>query len=275
MPASVGKASVIWIFGSLGCVVIGMTDYASGVELRVFPLYYAPIAFIAWHQGRAAALIAAIFCGGLWMVSNIMAGLHYSRAWIWMGNVIVQTTSFAIVGLLIARLRDALSRERDISRTDGLTGLLNGRAFQEEGLKLLAQCRRKRQPVGIAYIDLDRFKDINDREGHAAGDAVLQRVADLLRTSTRPGDLVTRLGGDEFALLVAEAGPQEFTALLERLRTGLSRLTSPAGSTLSGSVGALTFSSPPGDFGAMIKRADACMYGAKTEGRNRVRLEPA
>lgn len=275
MPAQIRAALLTWIPGLLGCLAIGATDYASGVELRVFPLYYAPISFIAWHQGRTGAVIASILCGVLWLASNILAGLQYSHEGIWVGNVVVQAVSFAVVGLLIARLREALSREREIGRTDGLTGLLNIRAFHEEGRKLLAQCRRKREPVAVAYLDLDRFKDINDREGHDAGDVVLRRVADLLRTSTRPGDLVTRLGGDEFALLVAGAGPQEFTALLERLRAGLSGLTSPAGSPLSGSIGALAFSSAPDDLEAMLKSADTRMYDAKTAGRNRVRLEPA
>lgn len=93
-----------------------------------------------------------------------------------MANTLVQGTSFAVVGLLVARLRGALARERALSRTDPLSGLLNSRAFHEEAVRLSAIYRRAARPLTIAYVDLDNFKLINDTHGHNAGDERLRTI---------------------------------------------------------------------------------------------------
>ncbi|MEO8501927.1 MAG: hypothetical protein ABI565_13495, partial [Vicinamibacteria bacterium] len=104
-------ARTVWMAGILGILAIGSFDYYSGTELRVFPLYYAPISLVAWYRGKWDAVAAAALGALSWFGSNFLAGQTYTRDGIWVVNTVVQWISFAVVGLLIGRLRDALLRE--------------------------------------------------------------------------------------------------------------------------------------------------------------------
>ena len=267
--------ALTWTAAMLMMIVIGWLDFFSGTELRVFPLYYAPISLLAWNAGRAAALIAAFVSAAVWLGCNAVAGLQYSSTLMWVANTLVLALSFAIVGLLISTLKDALIRERALSRTDPLTSLQNSRAFHEEGGRILALCRRKNHPVTLAYMDLDDFKAVNDTLGHEAGDDLLRRVADTLRASTRPSDLCSRLGGDEFAILLPEADSAEATVALERLRALLSTQFASLTVPITCSLGAVAFAQAPGTMQEMISAADARMYLAKAAGKNRLHIEVA
>jgi len=240
----------------LGILVIGGVDYVSGSELRVHPLYYAPISLVAWHLGRPGALIAALLCCAAWVGSNQITVFYSFGLGVVVANTLMQGTSFAVVGLLIATLKAALMRERELSHTDPLTSLLNSRAFHEEGVRLVTLCKRKGRPVTIAYIDLDDFKAVNDGLGHQAGDDLLRRVALLIRASTRPSDISARLGGDEFAVLAVEcdeAGGAELAA----------RLADAFGSAeIAASIG-LAVRKPASGLPGAVLEADACMYEAK------------
>lgn len=256
-----------------GILLIAVADFASGVEVRTFPLYYAPISLAAWYFGRAGAVAAATLCALAWLQSNQLAGLQFSHPAIWVANTIVQGASFTIVGLLVASLKHALSRERALSRTDPLCGLLNGRAFREDSERLLALCRRGRRPVTLAYLDLDNFKAVNDALGHKAGDRLLCAAARMLESSARSSDLVARLGGDEFAMLMPEVGSDGARHALERLRAALSHLSPDVSWDVTVSIGAVTFMQAPTDVQAMVHMADSAMYSAKQAGRNRVHIQ--
>jgi diguanylate cyclase (GGDEF)-like protein len=185
----------------------------------------------------------------------------------------VQGASFAIVGLLVAGLRRGLAREQALSRQDPLSGLSNGRAFFEEGARLLELCRRSARPITLAYLDLDNFKQVNDDRGHAAGDDMLRAFADQIRTSVRASDIPARLGGDEFALLLPELGAEEAQLALSRLHAALQQCLSTVHPGVSVSIGAATFLVIPDDLEAMVRSADALMYAAKRSGKNQLRLE--
>lgn len=263
----------MWIAALLGIGVIGGVDYLSGVELRVFPLYYAPISLVSWRFGRGGALIASGLCALSWLASNLLAGLAFSRSWMWLANTLVQGASFVTVGLLIATLRAALQRERELSRTDPLTSLLNSRSFYEEAKRALALCRRKRRPVTVAYIDLDNFKAVNDSLGHRVGDELLRCVAQQLRAFIRASDLCARLGGDEFAVLLPELDQNQAAAALERLRSLLADALASKPGAVTSSIGGVTFMSAPEDGEDMVHQADSRMYAAKAAGGNRFQLE--
>lgn len=264
--------TAVWLVAALGIVVIGGIDYYTGVELRVFPLYYAPISLIAWHMGTWSALLAAALCAVSWLGFNVLAVPSMSSAGIWVANTLVQGASFATIGYLIATLKAGVMRERGLSRTDSLTSLLNRRAFYEDAESMLSLCRRKGRPVTLAYIDLDNFKTVNDTFGHQAGDDVLTRVGAVLRASIRPSDLCARLGGDEFAVLLAEANADEAAAALERLRVLLHADVDAHTGPIAGTIGAVTFLAIPRDIEEMVRAADSCMYVAKADGKNRLRL---
>ena len=251
--------------------VIGTIDYVTGTEIRTFPLYSVPVSLVAWYRGRLGAILAAMACAGAWLASNLFAGLRFSGSDIWLINTVVQGVSFATVGILIAVLRDVVARERALNRIDPLTSLLNSRAFYQDAQGLLSLCRRKGYPITVAYVDLDRFKEINDRLGHRAGDDVLRTVGTVFRQSVRPSDLVARLGGDEFVILLPATNAPEASAMLERVRLTLQTTFESASVPITGSIGAVTFVQAPAEVEPMVHDADACMYSAKKQGGNHVR----
>ena len=149
---------------------------------------------------------------------------------------------------------------------DELTGLANRRGFEAQAGQVLSLCQRHDWPATLLYFDLDRFKQVNDRFGHAEGDWALKSFAELLRHSLRSSDVVARLGGDEFvALLSGTATAQQDTAL-QRLRQQLAQLNTSAqrGHTLAFSVGSAALL-PDEDEGpaSLVARADAAMYVEK------------
>ena len=255
-----------------GIAAIAVVDYQTGVEYRVFPMYFLPISLAAWHLGRRGALAGAGLCACSWFASNYAAGLRYSSPAVWPFNLAMQSIAFLTVGLLIATLRSALLREAQLGGTDALTALLNRRAFYQSARQTLALGQRHGHPVTIAYIDLDNFKAVNDTLGHEQGDATLRRLADLLRQGTRLGDLTARLGGDEFVVLLPQTGRDGAGALLERLRARLAESFADMPCPISVSIGAVSFEAPAPDVEDLVRQADAAMYLAKAAGKNRVTL---
>ena len=256
-----------------GIVLIGAIDYSSGIEYRVFPLYFLPVSLAAWRLDRRSAFAASVSCTLIWIVVNGAAGLHFSSTRVWVFNATTLFCAFAAIGHLIGQLRLSADRERELSRTDGLTSLLNARAFNQEVERILLLGHRHRHPVTLAYIDLDNFKAVNDTLGHHGGDAVLRRAADVFRASLRGGDIAARLGGDEFVVLLPETNSTGAMGVLERLRAELAETLSQERCPVTVSVGAVSFTIPPMDVAAMLRHADALMYSAKASGKNRVCLE--
>lgn len=255
-----------------GMVVIGIIDFLSGIEYRVFPLYFLPLSLAAWHLGQTAALAGAILAAVVWLLSNYLAGRELAPT-VWVFNFLMQGVAFVVVGSLIARVRDESEHVRQLSRTDPLTSLLNGRAFYEEAGRILVRARRYRSPVAFAYVDVDNFKAVNDRLGHSAGDQVLRRIAAVLTQGIRASDLSARLGGDEFVLLLDETMPDGASLTFERLRALVTESFKDAPIPVTISIGAVAFLSPPAEIDDLVRHADALMYTAKASGKDRVRFE--
>jgi diguanylate cyclase (GGDEF)-like protein len=252
---------------------IGIIDFSTGVEYRIFPLYFLPLSLAAWHLGQTAALAGAVLASLSWLVSNYLAGLRFPGTDVWVINFLMQGVSFALVGSLIARLRQALDQARLLSRTDTLTSLLNDRAFYEDARRILAHARRYKRPVALAYLDVDSFKAVNDRLGHSAGDEVLRCIAGVLMKCVRESDLSARLGGDEFAVLLSETSPQGALVFFERLRALVAETLAATDVPVTVSIGAVAFLKLPSDIGEIVRHADEMMYAAKSSGKNRVRFE--
>ncbi|HEY1358467.1 MAG TPA: sensor domain-containing diguanylate cyclase [Thermoleophilaceae bacterium] len=164
---------------------------------------------------------------------------------------------------LLEREREELLRQVEaIARTDGLTGLPNRRAWDEELRQELIRSRRDGHAVTVAVLDIDHFKDYNDEYGHQAGDAFLQEMALSWRRVLRASDFLARYGGEEFGVILRAAGSETgIFEIVERLRAAM-----PRGQTCS--VGFATWDGmeSPED---VTGRADAALYRAKREGRDR------
>ncbi len=167
------------------------------------------------------------------------------------------------VGLFVAYSAGyrASERARRLSLTDALTQLSNRRAFEER----VAIALERREAFTLAYVDLDGFKPINDRLGHAAGDAVLGDVAATLRAGARQVDLVARVGGDEFALLLLGSDETQARTVLERVFANAAGRKLPVGFSIG-----IASHRDGRTREAIIDAADAAMYRAKQAGGNRI-----
>jgi len=174
--------------------------------------------------------------------------------------------------LLAARITEEL---RHMAQHDSLTGLPNRALFSDRVQNKLAHARRHARRFALIFLDLDKFKPINDKYGHSVGDLLLRQVARRLQDSIRASDTVGRLGGDEFVLLVGElTDAADALALAEKIRQEVRRPYTINGHqlTISCSLGVAIYPDDGTDELALTKRADEAMYRAKNSGRDSVRL---
>lgn len=196
-----------------------------------------------------------------------------SDFWIWAQFTMSVLGAAMGLGLLVVVCADivrGLKTERD---TDPLTGLLNRRGLQGREARLLSAGRHK--PLSIVACDIDRFKGINDRFGHAAGDVVLTNVAGIIRRRLRSGDVAARTGGEEFVLCLKSSTVKGAFRLTEQLRreiAGLRFAELPDDFVVTCSFGIAEFHADEGLWDA-IARADKILYAAKRAGRNRTFAE--
>ncbi len=169
-----------------------------------------------------------------------------------------------------------LVHDREAS-TDALTGLLGRGAFLDSGRRVLGENAAARRPVALLMLDLDRFKTINDRFGHAGGDAVLQTFATTLTHVLRRRDIAGRIGGEEFCVLLADCPGECVHAITRRLHDRIRQaLREVDGLPVNGtvSIGVATRAPASGTLTALMKEADDALYLAKTSGRDRICLAP-
>ena len=180
-------------------------------------------------------------------------------------------------GARIVELQKALIEKNrqldDLSRSDGLTGLRNRRAFDERIGEALTHAMRYGRSLSMAIIDVDLFKAINDTSGHTAGDNVLRCVGSRLLACTRAADFVARIGGEEFAILLPETALFEAMQVGEKVRASVAA-TPIAGERVTVSIGIASFPhSNVQTVDELYRAADQALYRAKNKGRNRVEIE--
>jgi diguanylate cyclase len=222
----------------------------------------------------AAAAVVALAAGiePQWLQSGNVARLA-SLPLLFVYPIMVAQTAYHLARLVRRRNEELAT----LSSTDGLTGLPNHTAWLQAVDRELARCRRTAQRAAVLMIDLDHFKAINDSHGHAAGDAVLRQVAQVLRQALRAQDLPGRYGGEEFGVLLpgSDAGGAETIA--ERIRARIEAAVPEAGRAVrvTASIGCAALEPADEGAAAWVARADRALYRAKAAGRNRaVRDDP-
>lgn len=252
--------------------LIGMADYVTGPQVSSAVFYILPIAAAAWWHGRAGAYLLALAAALAWFAADNWDGTPYSHPAVGYWNGFSRLLLFVIVLELVRSLRRLLETTQRQADTDPLTGLLNRRAFELQAEREIARAQRFGHPFAAMFIDLDNFKQVNDRQGHAAGDAVLTRVAETMRSSLRHADTVARLGGDEFAVLLLEIAPAEAPSVAGDLRQRLLAAMEDMGSGVTFSIGVAVFLEPPADLAGVLTITDRLMYRAKYGGKNTIEL---
>ncbi|MDP8943290.1 MAG: diguanylate cyclase [Actinomycetota bacterium] len=171
---------------------------------------------------------------------------------------------------MAAELQGVQAHLEGLALKDPLTGLLNHRAFQERVGQELRRAEREGYPVSVVALDVDNFKEINDRWGHAAGDEALRVLASSIGSELRPSDVCGRVGGDEFMLAIVRSRASEAEGVVERLRMKVASMQfGPAGQSLTISAGISEFPRHSLSQEELVHLADGAMYWAKSNGRNR------
>ena len=182
------------------------------------------------------------------------------------------------VGRDVTQAMVAEQKVHELARFDSLTGLPNRNMFLGELDRTIARARRQGTAFAVFFIDLDRFKTINDTLGHDAGDQLLQTMADRLRGAVRESDLVARLGGDEFVVLLeGEACAADLDTIAQKLLVAIGEPTTLQGCSflVTGSIGIGLYPVDGEDAATLLKHADAAMYLAKDKGKNNVQFYTA
>ncbi|MBL8937041.1 MAG: GGDEF domain-containing protein [Archangium sp.] len=237
-------------------------------------------------EGASSRLVLMVLFVGLALVMVFRAGWFGLRAgpettvvdpgsWV---NVLTPmlASTLPIIGTTAFLLMCSERLRRDwehAASTDALTGLWNRRTLISRGAAALDEAHQHGRGLAVAVIDVDHFKSVNDRFGHEVGDVALQHVAKALRSQCRAVDLAARHGGEEFVVLLKDLDAASAADAAERLRAALAATPLVHGDLrleLTASFGVTTLTRDDRSFDDLLRRADAALYRAKHEGRNRV-----
>ncbi len=249
-------------------VLVAVLDHQSGPHVSFLLFYLLPIAAVGWRAGPQAAIAVALVAGFAWSVLNArLVSAGSDEVFVW--NVLNRTLAYVVV----AALSGLLGRQSVLARTDELTGLLNRRGLLDHLRTRLGRSPGAPVPVCVGVLDLDGFKRINDVYGHPAGDVVLAKVADILRTSVRVGDLPARLGGDEFVIVCWRLSVPGALEVSRRLLDRIGEVgRDPDGVPLGASIGIAHSDDLRCDLTSMLEEADEALRDAKAQGKARVVL---
>lgn len=269
-----GRPQWMLLAGGLVLVAgIGYLDFATGHELGPLASYLVPVGLLAWYGGRGVGAVVACAAGLAWLLADALTHGAYAHWSLPYWNGALRLGALLFVSEIVARLRAALRRERELARVDARTGVANLRAFYERAAAEIARARRYPHPFSVACVDLDEFQLVNQRLGHAAGDAVLRTVAHALTGVLRVSDVVANIGGDQFVVLLPEAGAAPARLAVEKLQQALGAIVPAHGWHLTAGIGLATFLVPPESVDALLASADRLMYLAKQSGKSAIAQE--
>jgi diguanylate cyclase (GGDEF)-like protein len=289
------KAAPWWIatLGPLAAFAVGAAPGLGQISrpfaLLIGTAYVVATALTLW-QGRRERLAArtplivlSIVHGVAMLVAiySIMSASHGPNAVpeiftlfgiLYFESIVYALGTAVFVFALIKERREAAGLLA--ARTDPLTGIANRTAFLEIADAILERCRRNAVPVSVVMFDLDHFKHINDRHGHATGDEVIRNFCDVARGSLRPNDAFGRIGGEEFAVMLSGCGVEAAFVRAERIRIAFAETNRfvrnrKVRATLSAGVAGSATATAIMD--ELLEHADAALYNAKSDGRNCVK----
>ena len=288
----------LYLFAGPACwvIVAHLSGVGGGLELRallasgIITTYTWLTAYEFW-RGRGEPLVSrwpAIFMlfahGSLFLLRTPLAAMLpwspmnqvFESVWLTVLSFEALLFTIAIAFILLAMAKERTEfRHRTAAMVDPLTGIANRRSFLNDGNELAKRHAANPRPSAVLLLDLDHFKSINDRFGHAIGDRVLQVFADTARANVRSADLIGRLGGEEFAAVLYDVSREKAVALAERVRSAFAEAATevdgrPVSATVS--IGMVVNEDQPLDVPALLGQADEALYYAKERGRNRVEI---
>ena len=289
-PVYLVTGAVIWLLVCRLPILSEAIDARALIASGIIAGYTWLTAYEFWH-GRDEPLVSRwplIFMlfahGALFLLRTPLVALLPLKSTsgiydsVWMAvlsfEALLFTISIAFILLAMAKERTEL-RHRTAAMVDPLTGISNRRAFVQYAQQLSKRLNSRPCSIAVLLVDLDHFKSINDRFGHALGDRVLEIFTDSAQKSVRATDLIGRLGGEEFAAILVDTTKDRALAVAERIRENFAKAAlevdkRPVGATVS--IGLALCAETAFDFTELLAQADQALYVAKERGRNRVEM---
>lgn len=268
-PAASSRPALL-AFCVLATLVVGYLHTLTGPAYEFHVFFILPVLVVAWFNGKRSGYAVAVLAAIEWLIADRSISGGQADIPPLLFNTVMRLAIFLNGAWLIGELRRILLRESRMAREDALTRLPNRREFHERGQQALAQAQRQGAPFTAVFIDLDRFKEVNDTQGHGSGDALLVTVARIIRQQVRASDIPGRLGGDEFALLLPNTSAEAASSHVEKLRGHLLTAMRAKGWPVTFSIGVASYRVAPRDFEMLVRQADELMYEVKRGGRDRV-----
>jgi len=264
-----GWLVVVVSFALVG--VVGTVYYLTGLQFAVSLFYLFPISLVTLYVKRWYGYLLSCVGFDIWMLTDVIG--NHDETVIAILNGLFELTVFFLFVTVLTRLRKFVKEEKIKARIDPLTRLSNRFGFYERSEAEFARAKRNRDAVTVAIIDVDDFKLVNDKYGHATGDLVLETAAETMRNSLRAFDLTARFGGDEFVVLFSVSDVSHADRILTRLHSDMNFDMKINNWPATFSMGAVTIETLPDSVDDMINRADELMYDVKRSGRNRIAHE--
>jgi diguanylate cyclase (GGDEF)-like protein len=256
--------------GFLSFVLVAMLDTAILPQISLLLLHLVPVLFVTWFAGPRWGMFFAVAM----TISQAITG-----AWLETESVnryyryLDLSSDFIATVLLVwmqTRLRNTYEQINHLARHDALTGIVNRKGFYEVLQAEMDRKKRYDHPLTLIYFDCDNFKFVNDTHGHHIGDALLIKVAAILRSTLRRVDIPSRLGGDEFLVLLPETGPDAAKNTVRHMKESLDKAMQSNSWPVTFSIGVATFVRPPDDIDQAIESADLLMYEVKKAGKDNI-----
>ena len=259
-----------WIVCVSIIFLLGVLRTTTDAEFTFTSLAILPVLVIAWIGGKKNGLYMAFLAAAMWAVADIASARQFSQQWIPWANAVTRLMTYSLLALLTSQVRMQFEREHVHATRDALTGLLNRRVFFETGAAAVEDSKREAHSLTIVFLDLDNFKQLNDTNGHDAGDAALRATAKAMLGAFPAGTCVSRLGGDEFAVLLSaikyDAAVTTGQKIFDAVNTALTEFP-----PVKASIGVAWFEEVDRAFPAMLKAADELMYEVKESGKDNMR----
>jgi diguanylate cyclase (GGDEF)-like protein len=264
--------AVAFAIGAAALLALIVFKLTAGRSVLIIDFFLVPVAGVAWLTDRRASAhcLAVMTAAATVPLAIDIQGSELGAA---IAAAAARYALYALVITAIGVMRSMQLKNEREARTDAHTGTVNSRGFRETAGAEIVRSQRSGEPMSLLYLDIDAFKGINDRLGHAAGDRVLSDVGTALRGTVRLVDTVARLGGDEFAVLAPGTDMAAARALADRVQASMGGVRAADGVAITCSIGLATFAAPPATVDELLAAADRLMYRAKSSGKGRMHRE--